>query len=172
MAFDPNSSYAEIATGDSVGYYLQAGVYYRKDNLQVVSSPPAGPSSPTHVTLDSGSVSLTGPITVSNEVEVKNDLNNPLPVAAAARNCVGRQTLDVTTGSVATLTVPNGAVAANIQADGSTISITQDGTTPTATVGSRVDDGMSWYVDTALANVKMIARTAATKVQVCYFDKA
>ncbi len=95
----------------------------------------------------------------------------PLQVFASARNCVGRQTLDVTTGAVAVLTVPAGAVAAAIQADGSAVSITLDGSAPTAVVGTRIDDGVIYYVDTALANVKLIARTASTKVQVVYFDK-
>lgn len=154
-------------------------------------------------------VSLTS--TVSNEVEVKNDTGNPIPVSgsaavgvapaqpplsvsgvdgaglkrhlltdaagsqsvfASARSCVGRQTLSVTTGAVVTLTPPAGAVAALIQADGSSISITLDGTAPTATVGGRIDDGVFYYVDTSLANVKLIARTATTNVQVSYFDKA
>lgn len=93
-------------------------------------------------------------------------------VSAVGRNCVGRQTLGVTTGSVATLTVPVGAVAAAIQADGSAVSITLDGASePAATVGTRIDDGVIYYVDTSLANVKMIARTSTTKVQVVYFDK-
>lgn len=95
----------------------------------------------------------------------------PIPVAASPRSCVGRQTLDVTTGIVMTLAVPVGAVAAAIQADGSAISITLEGTAPSATVGTRIDDGVIYYVDTSLANVKMIARAASTKVQVVYFDK-
>ena len=93
-------------------------------------------------------------------------------VSASARSCVGRQTLSVTTGTVATLTVPVGAVAATIQADGSAVSVTLDGTTPTATVGSRIDDGVFYYVDTPLTSVKLIARSSTTNVQVAYFDKA
>lgn len=92
-------------------------------------------------------------------------------VVGTARACVGRQTLDVTAGAVATLTVPVGAVAAAIQADGSAVSITLDGSVPTAVVGTRIDDGVIYYVDTSLANVKLIARTTTTKVQVVYFDK-
>lgn len=126
-------------------------------------------------------------VNVGPSVEISNESGNPIPVsgpltntqlrAAAlgvvgtARACVGRQTLDVTAGVVATLTVPVGAVAAAIQADGSAVSITLDGTPPTAVVGTRIDDGVIYYVDTSLANVKLIARTAATKVQVVYFDK-
>lgn len=95
-----------------------------------------------------------------------------IAVTMPARNCVGRQTIAVTTGSVATLTPPVGAVAATIQADGFPVSITLDGTAPTATVGSRIDDGVFYYVDTALTLVKLIARSAPTNVQVAYFDKA
>lgn len=126
-------------------------------------------------------------VNVGPSVEISNDSGNPIPVsgpltnaqlrAAAlgvvgtARACVGRQTLDVTAGAVAMLTVPVGAVAAAIQADGSAVSITLDGSAPTAVVGTRIDDGVIYYVDTSLANVKLIARTASTKVQVVYFDK-
>lgn len=94
-------------------------------------------------------------------------------VSANTRNCVGRQTISVTTGAVVTLTVPAGANAALIQADGYAVSMTLDGVTaPTASVGMRLDDGVIFAVDSALANVKLIARTNTTNVQVCYFDKA
>jgi hypothetical protein len=98
--------------------------------------------------------------------------DNPVPVMASPRTCVGRQTLSVTTGAVATLTVPTNAVACAIQADGNSVSITLDGTNPTSTIGSRIDDGVFYYVDTSLAAVKLIARTATTNVQVVYFNKA
>lgn len=100
--------------------------------------------------------------------------DNPMPVAASARQCLGRQTLSVTTGAVATLTVPDGSVAALLQVDGnSSVSLTLDGVTaPTASVGLRLDDGVMHYVDTSLAGVKLIARTATVNVQVCYFDGA
>lgn len=110
-------------------------------------------------------------MTAGGSAKVKLTNTDPVPVAAAPRACVGRQTFDVTAGEVAQLTVPASAVAAAIQADGSAISITLDGTPPTAVVGTRLDDGVIYYVDTSLANVKMIARTATTRVQVVYFDK-
>lgn len=100
------------------------------------------------------------------------DTSGNQSIFAAARSCLGRQTISVTTGTVVTLTVPANSAAAMIQADGNSVSITLDGTTPTATVGIRIDDGIFFYVDTALANVKLIARTATTNVQVAYFDKA
>lgn len=119
-----------------------------------------------------GRLQTTATATVSSEVEIKNDSGNPVPISATARSCLGRQTISVTTGAVVTLTVPANSAAAMIQADGNSVSITLDGTTPTATVGMRIDDGIFFYVDTALANVKLIARTATTNVQVAYFDKA
>ena len=119
-----------------------------------------------------GRLQTTATATVSSEVEIKNDSGNPVPISATARSCLGRQTISVTTGAVVTLTVPANSAAAMIQADGNSVSITLDGTTPTSTVGMRIDDGIFFYVDTALANVKLIARTATTNVQVAYFDKA
>lgn len=95
-----------------------------------------------------------------------------LNVSAATRKCVGRQTLTLVAGTVTSLTVPNGAVAAAIQADGNTIRCTLDGgTAPSATVGTRIDDGVIYYVDTSLANVKLLAPVACS-AQVVYFDKA
>lgn len=105
-------------------------------------------------------------------VPLKVDSIGAMQINITTRACVGRQTISVTTGAVVTLTVPTGAVAASIQADGSAVSITLDGTTPTSTVGSRIDDGMYYYVDTSLTSVKLIARTATTNVQVVYFNKA
>lgn len=120
-----------------------------------------------------GKLNTTATATISSEVEIKNDSGNPLPVNAVQRTCLGRQTLSVTSGAVVTLTVPVGAVAALLQVDGSSsVSITLDGSTsPTSTVGTRLDDGVFYYVDTPLASVKLIARTGTTNVQVAYFDK-
>ena len=70
------------------------------------------------------------------------------------------------------LTPPAGAVAAMIQADGSAVSMTLDGTAPTATVGTRIDDGVILHIDSVLSAVRLIARSATTNVQVAYFDKA
>lgn len=97
---------------------------------------------------------------------------SPVSVLAANRQCVGRQSISLAANTVTTLTVPAGAYSALIQADGNTVRITLDGTTaPTSTVGLRLDDGVFFSIDSALANVKMLAPTACS-VQVCYFDKA
>lgn len=37
-------------------------------------------ASPTPVSISSGDVTITGPITVANDVEIKNDAGNPIPV--------------------------------------------------------------------------------------------
>ena len=95
-----------------------------------------------------------------------------VPVAATARACTGRQTLALAAGVVTTLTVPGSSLAAAIQADGNTVRVTLDGVTaPSATVGTRIDDGVIYYVDTALASVKLFAAVACS-AQVAYFDKA
>lgn len=96
----------------------------------------------------------------------------PVVVQGSGRTCLGRQTLNVTTGAVVSLTPPAGAVAAMIQADGSAVSMTLDGTNPTATVGTRIDDGVILHIDSVLSAVRLIARSATTNVQAAYFDKA
>lgn len=113
-----------------------------------------------------GAVPVAGPVT---DTQLRA---SPVPVSASTRQCVGRQTLALSAGVVTTLTVPGGAVAAAIQADGNTVRCTLDGATaPSATVGTRIDDGVIYYVDTALANVKLLAPVACS-AQVAYFDRA
>ena len=113
-----------------------------------------------------GAVPVSGPVT---DAQLRA---TAVPVSAAARICTGRQTLALAAGVVTTLTIPGSSVAAAIQADGNTVRCTLDGVTaPTATVGTRIDDGVIYYVDTALANVKLLAPVACS-VQVAYFDKA
>ena len=113
-----------------------------------------------------GAVPVTGPVT---DTQLRAA---PVTVAASARQCLGRQTLALSAGVVTTLTVPGGAVAAAIQADGNTVRCTLDGATaPSATVGTRIDDGVIYYVDTALANVKLLAPVACS-AQIAYFDRA
>lgn len=94
-----------------------------------------------------------------------------LAVSATARACVGRQTITIAAGAIVTLTPPGSAVAAHIQADGATVRITLEGTAPSATTGTRIDDGVIYPVDTSLAAVKLFSATACA-VQVGYFDKA
>ena len=113
-----------------------------------------------------GATPVTGPVT---DTQLRA---SPVPVSASTRQCVGRQTLALSAGVVTTLTIPGGAVAAAIQADGNTVRCTLDGATaPSATVGTRIDDGVIYYVDTSLANVKLLAPVACS-AQIVYFDKA
>lgn len=93
------------------------------------------------------------------------------PVSAVTRACLGRQTLALSAGVVTTLTVPNGAVACDVQADGNTVRVTLNGTDPTATVGTRLDDGVIYPISTPLASVKLLAPVGST-AQVVYFDRA
>ena len=117
-------------------------------------------------TLIGGAVPVSGPLT-NTELRA-----TAVPVSAAARTCTGRQTLALAAGVVTTLTVPGSSLAAAIQADGNTVRVTLDGVTaPSATVGTRIDDGVIYYVDTALASVKLFAAVACS-AQVAYFDKA
>lgn len=94
-----------------------------------------------------------------------------VPVLATARNCTGRQTIALSASTVTNLTIPGGSAACQIQADGNTIRITQNATDPSTTVGTRIDDGVIYFVDTSLSNVRLFATTACN-AQVCYFDKA
>lgn len=116
-------------------------------------------------TLVGGKTPVTGPLT---DLELRA---TPVAVNATARTCVGRETIVLAATTVTSLTVPAGAVAAHIQADGATIRIRLDGQAPTATVGTRLDDGVIYPVDTALANVRLYG-VGACNVQVVYFDRA
>ena len=111
-------------------------------------------------------------VSVGTSVEISNDTGNPIPVDTTQRTCLGMQKLSVTTSAVSTLTVPTGALGALIQADGSTVYVTLDTTsTPDSSTGIRLDDGQLLYIDSSLQQVKLIAKTQATIVQVAYFNK-
>lgn len=124
-------------------------------------------SLPVVLASDQAAVPVTGPLT---DTQLRA---TAVGVAAVSRTCTGRQTITLAAGVVTTLTVPGGSsVAAAIQADGNTVRVTLDGVTaPSATVGTRIDDGVIYYVDTSLANVKLFAAVACS-AQVAYFDKA
>lgn len=116
-------------------------------------------------TLIAGAVPVSGPVT---DTQLRA---TPVTVAASARACVGRETIPLAAAGTASLTVPANAVAAHIQADGASIRIRLDGAAPTATVGTRLDDGVIYPVDTALAGVRLYG-VGACNVQVVYFDRA
>lgn len=74
--------------------------------------------------------------------------------------------------TAASLTVPTGAVCADIQADGGTVRMRRDATAPTATQGWRIDDGLSVTVDSVLSSVRLLAVSGtSTNVQICYWDR-
>lgn len=112
-----------------------------------------------------GAVPVSGPVT---DTQLRA---TPVDVNAAPRACLGRETIALAAAGTASLTVPIGAVAAHIQADGATIRIRLDGQAPTATVGTRLDDGVIYPVDSTLAGVRLYG-VGACNVQVVYFDRA
>lgn len=116
-------------------------------------------------TLIGGAVPVSGPVTNAQLRAA------PVPVDAAPRACIGRETIAIAASGTASLTVPVGAVAAHVQADGATIRIRLDGQAPTATVGTRLDDGVIYPVDSTLAGVRLYG-VGACNVQVVYFDRA
>ena len=96
-----------------------------------------------------------------------------VPVGATARTCLGTQMItSLSTVTAASLTVPVGALVAEIQADGGVVRLRRDAQAPTTTQGWRLDDGMSLTVDSVLANVRLLAVSGSTtNVQIAYFDR-
>lgn len=122
------------------------------------------------IVTNTGNINTKLPTQVGGRVPVDGS-GVTQPVSAVVRACTGRQSLVLTAATVTSLTVPGGSVACSIQADGNTVRVTQDASAPSATAGVRVDDGVVYYIDTDLANVRVFAPIACS-VQVTYFDKA
>jgi uncharacterized protein RhaS with RHS repeats len=101
----------------------------------------------------------------------------PVPVSVPARTCLGtaRLTIPVTSvtlaGATGGIAIPAGAVTAEIQADGGAVRMRRDGSTPTATLGYRLEDGLEKVVDSTLADVRLIAQGGACFVNVAYFNQ-
>lgn len=108
-------------------------------------------------------------VNVGAQVEVNNDTGNPLPVQAPQRQCLGHESLVVTT-TASSLTVPTNAQAALLQCDGEDLMVTLDNTTPTSTLGYKLQDTQTLYVDTQLALVKVVAKSTASRLQVIYYS--
>jgi len=87
--------------------------------------------------------------------------------------CLGTQMLTALSAvTPASLTVPTGAVAADIQADGGTVRMRVDAGAPTATVGRRIYDGTILTIDSLLTDVRLLAQSGSTtNVQITYFDR-
>lgn len=131
--------------------------------LRATPVPVSGPL--TDAQLRAAALAVSGPVT---DAQLRAA---PVPVNAAPRACLGRETIVLAAAGTASLTVPANAVAAHIQADGATIRIRLDGQAPTATVGTRLDDGVIYPVDSTLAGVRLYG-VGACNVQVVYFDRA
>lgn len=89
------------------------------------------------------------------------------------RICLGTQMLTALSAvTPESLTVPTGALVADIQADGGTVRVKHDSGTPTATAGMRVDDGTILTIDSLLTDVRLLAQSGSTtNVQITYFDR-
>lgn len=138
---------------------------------QALALPGGAATSALQTTGNTSLASVDGklPAQVSGRVPVDGS-GVTQPVVAVVRTSTGCQQLSISTTSVA-LSPPANSVACNIQADGNTIRITQNGAAASATLGIRVDDGVVYYVDTDLTQVRLFA-SVATSVIVTYFDKA
>lgn len=94
------------------------------------------------------------------------------------RLCVGHQLISALSAvTPVSLTVPDGAVSALVQADGGVVRVKLDGgvtgaTAVSATAGLRLDDGVMLVVDNVLSQVRLLAQSgSSTNVQIAYFDK-
>lgn len=81
-----------------------------------------------------GSTEITGPVTVSNEVEVTNDDGNPLPVSGT----VTANGYDIANGSYAPIPLNDGAYAVNVRVEETNGSLPISGTV-TATQSTASD---------------------------------
>ena len=97
----------------------------------------------------------------------------PQPISIERRVCLGQQTITALSAvTAASLTIPDGAICADIQADGGQVRIRRDAVAPTSTAGTRIDDGGMVSVDSVLANVRLLAQSGTTtNAQIAYYDK-
>lgn len=110
---------------------------------------------------------------VSKTLRAGNDSLEVVGVVVPGRICLGTELISPLSASTpASLTVPVGALSAEIQADGGVVRLRHDAIAPTATRGWRIDDGASVVVDSDLGNVRLLAQSgASTNVQVVFFDR-
>ena len=121
----------------------------------------------TDTQLRAVAVPVSGPLT---NIELRTDA---IAVTATTRLCLGTQMITGLSAVTPTsLTVPLGALTAEIQADGGVVRMRRDAQSPTATRGWRIDDGVGVNVDATLANVRLLAVSGtSTNVQITYFDR-
>jgi hypothetical protein len=92
----------------------------------------------------------------------------PLDLPTKTATPKGYEQVPVTTGGVASLTVPAGSKVAII--DGTTdVRWRDDGTNPTAALGKRLVVGAELAYDGALAAIRFIAVSAAGVLDVAYY---
>lgn len=110
--------------------------------------------------------------------DIFNRAQVPSPVQVMGRICTGRATFTFPAATVKTLAecaggvIPAGSVACKIQADGGILRMTSDGSTPSATIGFRIDDGVFYDIDTVLENIRLIAQAGSTTVvQIKFYDR-
>lgn len=97
---------------------------------------PASAANPVPVTMENSSITITGPVTVSNEVEIKNDTGNPVPVSTPlAAPVVGQYKVTATATAIGSGALVNGVVvkakstnAGTVWVGGSGVTTTDDGT--------------------------------------------
>lgn len=75
----------------------------------------------------------------------------------------------VSTSGTSTLTPPDGASFAVIQAEGCNVRYRADGTAPTTSVGMRLDDGKDMMFTGTLGDIEFIAVSGSGVVNVAYY---
>jgi hypothetical protein len=68
-----------------------------------------------------------------------------------------------------TLTIPEGARAAIIEAESQAVRWRDDGTAPTASVGQPLASGSDFLYTGKLSKLKFIEQAASAKLNVCYY---
>jgi hypothetical protein len=100
-----------------------------------------------------------------------------VPISVPGRVCLGeaRITVPITsislTDATGSIAIPAGSVTVEIQADGGAVRMRRNGTSPTAAIGYRLEEGMEKMVDSKLTDVRLIAQDQACFVNVSYFNQ-
>jgi hypothetical protein len=131
-----------------------------------------------------GSINVNASLTIT-EVEIKNDVGNPIPVSDAGGSLTVDGTVStkpatltplgyeqVTVGTTAVgLTVPVGAKLALIQVDVRSVRWRDDGVNPTTSVGMRQAAGTQFEYSADLSAIKFIrAENANATLNVSYYS--
>jgi hypothetical protein len=115
------------------------------------------------VSLDSSNVTLTGPVTVANEVEIKNDSSNAIPMEPLGIPTVARQVSVTTTSANTALTGTCKRIS--IRARGCDMRYSVGNTAQTADASTSHYIAQDERLDIAVpvnANIAVIRESAAT----------